>query len=133
MSKEIGKCLCGRIEVECDDLPKNVVACYCEDCQKASGGGPSFNILIPDDLIRIIKGNPSVYEMKANSGNLLKRLFCSYCGTAICSELTTRTVWKAGLFSHSKKNLEVVLNVWSSSANNLCRVDKNKETYEQGR
>ena len=37
MSIEIGKCLCGKIEVQCNDLPKNVVACFCEDCQKVSG------------------------------------------------------------------------------------------------
>ena len=107
MSKEIGKCLCGRIEVECDNLPKNVAACYCEDCQKASGGGPSFNIVIPDELVRITKGNPSVYKLKAKSGNLLERLFCPDCGSAICSKLTTRTVWKAGLFSHLKKSFYV--------------------------
>ena len=57
MSNEIGKCLCGKIEVTCTDLPKNVIACYCYDCQKASGGGPSFNIVIPDDKIQITKGN----------------------------------------------------------------------------
>ena len=31
MSKQIGKCLCGNIEVECDELPKGAAACYCED------------------------------------------------------------------------------------------------------
>ena len=46
MSKQIGKCLCGGIEVECDELPKGAAACYCEDCQKASGGGPSDSVVI---------------------------------------------------------------------------------------
>ena len=131
MSKEIGKCLCGSIEVECDDLPKSAVACYCEDCQKASGGGPSFNIVITDEKIRIIRGVPSIYEIKAASGNLVKRLFCSNCGTAICSKLISRTVWKAGLFSHIK-DIEVSTNVWSSTANKLLKVDIDKKTFEKG-
>ena len=132
MSLEIGKCLCGNIEIECNDLPKNVVACYCEDCQKVSGGGPSFNIVISDENIRIIKGKPAIYKMKADSGNNLERLFCSNCGTAICSKLPSRTVWKAGLFSHLK-DLEVSVNVWTKSSNKLCYVDTNKMTFEQGR
>ena len=132
MSVEIGKCLCGNIEVQCDDLPKNVAACYCEDCQKVSGGGPSFNIVISDEKIRFIKGKPSIYKMKSESGNDLERLFCSDCGTAICSKLQSRTVWKAGLFSHLK-DLEVAVNVWTKSSNKLCYVDTNKTTFEQGR
>jgi len=132
MSNEIGKCLCGKIEVECNDLPKVAAACFCEDCQKASGGGPSFNIVIPDENIRIIKGVPSIFKVKAASGNSVERLFCSNCGSAICSKLISRTVWKAGLFSHLK-DIEVAINVWSSSANKLCKVDTDKKTFEQGR
>ena len=132
MSKEIGKCLCGYVEVECYDLPKIVAACYCEDCQKASGGGASYNILISDEKIKIVKGKAAIYKMHAESGNYLERLFCPKCGSAICSKLTTRTVWKAGLFSHLK-DLEVVVNVWTSSSNKLCVVDYSKQTFEQGR
>ena len=132
MNKEIGKCLCHDIEVECDDLPKGAAACYCEDCQKASGGGPSFNIVIPDEKIRIVKGMPSTYKIKAASGNIVERLFCSNCGTAICSKLTSRTVRKAGLFSHLK-DIEVAVNVWSSSANKLCKVDTDKKSFDHGR
>ncbi len=130
MSKEIGKCLCGNIEVECDELPKVSVACYCEDCQKASGGGASYNIVIPDDDIRILKGIPSIYNVLAESGNKVERLFCSDCGSAICSKLISRTVWKAGLFSHLK-DIQVSTNVWASRANKLCKVDTDKTTFEE--
>ena len=132
MNKQIGNCLCGYIEVECKDLPKNVAACYCEDCQKISGGGPSYNIVVSDEKIKIVKGKAAIYKMHAESGNYLERLFCPKCGSAICSKLTTRTVWKAGLFSHLK-DLEVVVNVWTSSSNKLCVVDYSKQTFDQGR
>ena len=105
------------------------MACYCEDCQKASGGGPSFNIVISDENIKIKKGVPSIYKVKANSGNSVERLFCSNCGTAICSKLISRTVWKAGLFSHLK-DIEVGINVWSSKANKLCNVDSDKKPFD---
>ena len=132
MTKQIGNCLCGNVEVECEDLPNNVAACYCEDCQKASGGGPSYNIVISDEKIKIVKGKVSIYKMNAASGNSLERVFCPKCGSAICSKLTSRTVWKAGLFSHVKE-LEVGINVWASSSNKLCVVDYSKQTFDQGR
>ena len=75
MSNEIGICRCGNIEVTCTELPKNVIACHCYDCQKASGGGPSLNIVIPDDKIQITKGRTSVLNLTADSGSLVERLF----------------------------------------------------------
>ncbi len=131
MSNEIGKCLCGKIEVTCTDLPKNVIACYCYDCQKASGGGPSFNIVIPDDKIQITKGKTTALNVTADSGSPVERHFCSNCGTAIYSKLLTRTVWKAGLFNHVK-DLALAANVWSSSASNLVEVNTEVKTFEKG-
>ena len=131
MSNEIGKCLCGKIEVTCTDLPKNVIACYCYDCQKASGGGPSFNIVIPDEKIQITKGKTSALNLTADSGSPVERHFCSNCGTAIYSKLLTRTVWKAGLFNHVK-DLALAANVWSSSASNLVEVNTEVKTFEKG-
>ena len=131
MSNEIGKCLCGKIEVTCTDLPKNVIACYCYDCQKASGGGPSFNIVIPDDKIQITKGKTTAFNVTADSGSPVERHFCSNCGTAIYSKLLTRTVWKAGLFNHVK-DLALSANVWSSSASNLVEVNTEVKTFEKG-
>ena len=131
MSYEIGMCLCGKIEVTCTDLPKNVIACHCYDCQKASGGGPSLNIVIPDDKIKITKGRTSALNLTADSGNSLERHFCSNCGTAIYTKLSTRTVWKAGLFNHVK-DLALAANVWSSSANNLIEVNTEVKTFEKG-
>ena len=97
----------------------------------ASGGGPSFNIVIPDDKIKITKGRTSALNLTADSGNSLERHFCSNCGTAIYTKLSTRTVWKAGLFNHVK-DLALAANVWSSSANNLIEVNTEVKTFEKG-
>ena len=77
MTKEIGSCLCGQIEVTCLELPKNVVACHCSSCQKASGGGPSLNIVIPEEQIQVTKGQTAIFIDTADSGNPVERHFCS--------------------------------------------------------
>ena len=131
MSGESGSCLCGHIEVTCVELPKNVGACHCSSCQKASGGGPSLNIVIPDEQIRITSGQTAIFNDTAESGNPVERQFCPKCGSAICSKLTTRTVWKAGLFNHVDY-LSLAVNVWSSRANRLVEVNTAVKTFEKG-
>lgn len=131
MSREIGNCLCRYIEVTCDELPKNVVVCHCGSCQKASGGGPSLNIVIPDEKIRITKGRTTIFNDTAESGNPVERHFCPKCGSAVCSKLTTRTVWKAGLFNHID-DLSVAVNVWISSASQLIEINTAVKTFEKG-
>ena len=131
MATEIGKCLCGNIEVTCTELPKNVIACHCSDCQKASGGGPSLNIVIPDEKIKIKKGSTTVLKLTADSRNPVERHFCSICGAAVYTKLVTRTVWKAGLFNHIE-DLELTASVWSSSASNLINVNNKVKTFEKG-
>ena len=130
MSNEIGVCLCGKIEVTCTELPKNVIACHCNDCQKASGGGPSLNIVVPDGKIQITKGRTSVFNLTADSGNPVERHFCSSCGSAIYTKLLTRTVWKAGIFNHVK-DLVLAANVWSDSASKLIEVNTEVKTFEK--
>ena len=116
MSKEIGKCLCGQIGVTCTNLPRSVIACYCTDCQKATGGGPSFNIVVDDNAIAITKGKTSFIKVTASSGNPVERHFCPKCGSPIFSKLPNRTVWKAGIFNHVK-NFFITKIVWRESAN----------------
>ena len=57
-----GKCLCGAIEVTSDEKPDQIIACYCESCQKACGGGASFNIIKTDDGARLSKGETKIYN-----------------------------------------------------------------------
>ena len=97
-----GKCLCGAIEVTSDEKPDQIIACYCESCQKACGGGASFNIIKTDEGARLSKGETKIYNDTADSGNSLERHFCGNCGSPIFSVTTAYPglkIWKAGLFS----------------------------------
>ena len=97
-----GKCLRGAIEVTSDEKPDQIIVCYCESCQKACGGGASFNIIKTDEGARLSKGETKIYNDTADSGNSLERHFCGMCGSPIFSVTTAYPglkIWKAGLFS----------------------------------
>ncbi|KXN83096.1 hypothetical protein AN958_01847, partial [Leucoagaricus sp. SymC.cos] len=56
--------------------------CYCTDCRQTSGTALSTNILAPQQDIKIT-GPVKEYQAKAASGNIVTRIFCGNCGSAI--------------------------------------------------
>jgi hypothetical protein len=85
-----GGCACGAIRYEAKGDPVVMFACHCADCQRASGGGPSHEVIMPTAGFSLLKGNPQVYWVKADSGNRLGRSFCGICGTPVFVELKDR-------------------------------------------
>ena len=78
-----GGCLCGAIRYTVDADIKDLRACHCTNCQKASGAGGSVNAVLPTAAIRITKGTPKRYAGIADSGRTLYRFFCADCGSPI--------------------------------------------------
>ena len=113
-----GKCLCGSIEVTLNKDPKEIIACYCMNCQKASGGAASFNIIMEDDACDVSRGVTKIFKAIADSGADLERHFCGDCGSPIYSATTSYSglkIFKAALFSE-EKDMRVVTNIWTDSA-----------------
>ena len=113
-----GECLCGAIEVTLNNDPKELVACYCTSCQKASGGAASFNIVVEDDDCDVSRGATKIFKETADSGADLERHFCGDCGSPIYSVTTSysrKKIFKAALFSE-EKDMNVVTNLWTDSA-----------------
>ena len=100
------------------------------NCQKILGGGSSLNVVMPDDKIQIPKGRTSALKLTTDRGNLVERHLCSNFGLAIFSKLSTRTVWKVGLFNHVA-DLALAANVWSSNAGDLTEVKTEVKTFEK--
>ena len=113
-----GKCLCGAIEVTLNKDPKELVACYCTSCQKASGSAASFNIVMEDDACDVSRGVTKIFKDTADSGADLERHFCGDCGSPIYGVTTSysgKKIFRAALFSE-EKDMHVVTNIWTDSA-----------------
>ncbi|MDC0707538.1 GFA family protein [Stigmatella sp. ncwal1] len=81
-----GGCQCGAIRFEVNSDPVAAGACYCRDCQYASGGGPAYAISLPRAGVTLTQGTPRVYWSAANSGARVARHFCGDCGTPLFAE-----------------------------------------------
>ncbi len=79
-----GGCACGAIRYECSSEPLMAVHCQCRQCQRDSGTGHASHMAFPEQALRVT-GEPTFFEQKADSGNIVARGFCSTCGSPVLS------------------------------------------------
>jgi len=77
-----GGCLCGAIRYEIAAEPMIAGQCQCLDCQHETGGGHTSFMAFPTDAVKLT-GTPRFYEVKADSGNAMRRGFCPTCGSPV--------------------------------------------------
>lgn len=130
-----GGCLCGAIRYALSAAPGPLVACYCTDCQRASGGGFSVNARLPDRAFRLLQGQPRIFEKTVDSGRRLQRHFCGDCGSPIFSRHADGdlVILKAGTLDERQAGLQVGLNIWARSRPDWAPIDAGLPTFEQGR
>ena len=120
-----GSCLCGAIRFTLDMPVKELRACHCRNCQKASGAAGSVNAVAPSAAFHITQGHPRRYSARADSGRLLHRYFCGDCGSPIYSQRETTPdmlVVRAGLFDDAS-DMKIVANIWTRSARPWAHID----------
>jgi len=88
MTKNAGKCSCGKIEYCFDEEPINTAFCYCLECQKTTGSDKWFGLWVPKERFSFTKGTPSTFSRLGDSQQAMHHKFCADCGTTLCAEVT---------------------------------------------
>lgn len=116
MSVRTGGCLCGTIRYRTTSDPVGTRVCWCHDCQHLAANG-SVNAVFPTSAVEI-SGSPAEYVRTADSGNQVRRRFCSACGSHLFAETTARPgyiVVRVGTLD-DPSSVKPSANIWSSSA-----------------
>jgi len=87
MTRRSGGCACGAIRYQVDGEPLVCFICHCTDCQRATGGGPAYDLLFPVEAFALLKGEPRVHWTTAQSGKRVGRYFCGECGTPVFGDI----------------------------------------------
>ncbi|HEY2359365.1 MAG TPA: GFA family protein [Phenylobacterium sp.] len=87
MSDITGGCACGKVRFKITAPLMGVGVCHCRDCQKASGGGPSYSAIAPKGALEVTKSEAKVYTSKSDTGADIGRAFCPDCGSPLWSVL----------------------------------------------
>ncbi|KAJ3827442.1 Mss4-like protein [Lentinula raphanica] len=84
-----GTCLCGGITFQVDQEPLMISCCHCSNCKKYTGTVFTTNVVFLAESVSVTKGEDliSTYQDAAqDSGNALKRIFCSRCGSPLYNQ-----------------------------------------------
>jgi len=79
-SKISGRCLCGSVSFECDQVPVFQANCHCDDCRRSGGGVHASFVFVPADGLRV-NGRTQTYEHTSDAGNIMTKYFCPDCGS----------------------------------------------------
>lgn len=79
---QTGGCYCGELRYELAPGPFLSAQCHCRPCQRFSGGGPNYFMLVAPAAFAYSAGDPSSYT-RPDRENAVTREFCPTCGTHI--------------------------------------------------
>jgi len=130
-----GGCACGAIRFECSAAPIGMVNCHCRDCQKASGGSFSPTVIVPAAALRLVQGEPTYHQVRAESGHTARRAFCAYCGTPLFAASTAKRDC-AGIKAGSLDDpswFKPEADVWTCSAQPWDHMDPAVPKFVKGR
>ena len=84
MSGFSGGCLCGAVRYVSRADPLVSGHCHCLDCRRSSGSGHCSHLAVPADAVAV-SGTGAEYRRRADSGNVVARVFCPTCGAPVFS------------------------------------------------
>jgi len=113
-----GHCLCKAVTYTVDAEPIITGYDHCDDCQRQSGSTYSLVVVVPKNKVTI-SGPTKSWAGKADSGNVVHRIFCSECGSPIAHDpegAPEIIAIKGGtLDTEIKKTLKPTHEIWTAS------------------
>jgi len=119
-----GRCACGQVRVSLSKPPLTVRVCWCRECQYLAAGQGSVNLRVSRDAVTLT-GELRAWETTADSGNRVRRSFCTGCGTHVLSESSGSpdvVVIRAGTLDEPGR-FPPVQNIWTASAPSWACID----------
>jgi hypothetical protein len=112
-----GGCACGSIRYVCARAPVAMLNCHCRDCQRSSGAPFASGFIVLASDVEIT-GTPKTYSVRAGSGSLATRSFCSDCGTPLFARGEAAPEFMSIRFPtlDSPSDFQPTLDIWTSSA-----------------
>jgi hypothetical protein len=113
-----GGCQCRTVRYRVTAPPLGVYACWCRDCQRASGTTHTLSMPIRREHVELISGELTAYDKAADSGRTVRMMACAACGTRLWNHpLATpeMLVVKPGTLDDMSWSRPVG-NIWTASA-----------------
>ena len=125
-----GGCLCGNIRFQTTEKPSYQLLCYCTDCQTISGAANFAAYGVPIEAISVIKGEPKIFEVTADSGRINSRRFCPDCGSRIWAQFVELGLASVNAFAlDNRSHFKPLSNHCPESAPAWCEINETLEFF----
>ena len=130
--KITGGCLCGEIRFATPAEPILQVLCHCADCQTVSGAASYCAYIVPLESVTLLQGEPTRFDVKADSGRLNSRRFCASCGSRVWAELELGTASVNGMCLDDRDHFQPTHNHRLNTAPDWCQINNALEELPAG-
>ncbi|MBN8997753.1 MAG: GFA family protein [Rhizobiales bacterium] len=120
-----GGCQCRAARYQVTAPPLTVYACWCRDCQRASGTTHTMSMFVRREDVALVAGTLTAYEKAADSGRTVRMMACASCGTRLWNEPLSSPeilVIKPGTLDEMGW-AKPVGNIWTDSAPAFAQID----------
>ena len=84
-----GGCACGEVRYRLASEPLFVHCCHCLNCQRQTGSAFVINLLIEDERVELLAGEPQQVDVPRSGGKTQRIFRCPACQVAVLSIYTT--------------------------------------------
>ncbi|MBV8783988.1 MAG: GFA family protein [Gammaproteobacteria bacterium] len=119
-----GGCLCKAVRYRISAAPIVTRLCWCRVCQYLAAGNATVNVCFPSDALEV-SGPMGEFRLRADSGNIAVRRFCSVCGTQLfsASEARPHLVFARAGSLDDPDIARPSLTIWTASAPQWACID----------
>ena len=127
-----GGCACRSIRYTGSQAPVAMINCHCGDCQLSSGAPFASGIVVMTADLEI-SGTPKAYAVRASSGGLATRSFCSDCGTPLLTQSDANSQFTSIRFPSLDdiSDFKPVLDIYTASAQQWVCLDQTIPHFPQ--
>ena len=126
-----GGCMCGTVRFEIAAQPLSTRTCWCRLCQYLGAGSATVNALFPSAAFSLT-GATTAYVSTADSGNVMRRHFCTTCGTQVHGTAESRphiVVVRAGALDNPELGRPQAT-IWAAAAPAWACIDPTIPTLD---
>lgn len=126
-----GGCQCGAVRYRITARPLGVYACWCRDCQRASGTTHTLSMPIEREHVELIRGDFRSYDKRADSGRTVRMMACAICGTRVWNHplaAPEMMVIKPGTLDETGW-IAPAGNIWTASAPDWVKIEEGEANF----
>jgi len=127
-----GRCACGHVTLAIAGEAIQTRQCWCGQCQRIAGGGPTHNVIFRDEQITLV-GRLASHGYVAASGSTMVTWYCPACGSPLCAQSTARPQFRAVRLGalDTPHGLAPQLAIWTDEAPDWAVIDPALERHRQ--